>query len=288
MNKIALAGTGIITLELAPVAHAGPPPQYVKTPWGTRCQVGTQAVTCDTCEPGLLLDTPRLKRTAGRRAAAKSPSMAAAFEGFPWAAKSLHRRLTFSSSRRVRPTTSTAGPSRWRARRAGSAYQRREWSQHGCRCAELRHLLKKNHMRIIALAAGLSCAAVVFAPHAAADFDNGGRFNVQVPHLLCQIGPDGAVCQGLFPQAPVEPCSTPICPNPPMHSDQAVVTADGKFQYRDANIGVGDHPTLNTLAPGQTASVRGWQLSSTQAGVSLTSPTGHGMSIDANGNVNPF
>jgi eukaryotic-like serine/threonine-protein kinase len=49
-----------------PTAQPAPPPQptsepseqYVKTPWGTRCQVTTDQITCDTCEPGLLLDTP--------------------------------------------------------------------------------------------------------------------------------------------------------------------------------------------------------------------------------------
>lgn len=46
----------------APAPQSGttaiPSPQYVKTPWGTRCQVGTDEIICDTCEPGLLLDTP--------------------------------------------------------------------------------------------------------------------------------------------------------------------------------------------------------------------------------------
>jgi serine/threonine protein kinase len=42
-----------------PILQPGPPSQlYVKTPWGTRCQVGTDQIICDTCEPGLLLDTP--------------------------------------------------------------------------------------------------------------------------------------------------------------------------------------------------------------------------------------
>ncbi|MGH3969772.1 MAG: hypothetical protein ACRDTV_17050 [Mycobacterium sp.] len=31
---------------------------YVRTPWGTRCQVTADEIICDTCEPGLLLDTP--------------------------------------------------------------------------------------------------------------------------------------------------------------------------------------------------------------------------------------
>jgi eukaryotic-like serine/threonine-protein kinase len=36
-----------------------PTERYVKTPWGTRCQVSADQIICDTCEPGLLLDTPR-------------------------------------------------------------------------------------------------------------------------------------------------------------------------------------------------------------------------------------
>jgi len=45
----------------APASPSQPPvptSQYFKTPWGTRCQVDTDTVTCDTCEPGLLIDTP--------------------------------------------------------------------------------------------------------------------------------------------------------------------------------------------------------------------------------------
>jgi len=45
----------------APASSSQPPvptSQYFKTPWGTRCQVDTDTVTCDTCEPGLLIDTP--------------------------------------------------------------------------------------------------------------------------------------------------------------------------------------------------------------------------------------
>ncbi|MGB6209543.1 hypothetical protein [Mycobacterium sp.] len=43
----------------SPSQSTSPPTeQYVKTPWGTRCQVATDEIVCDTCEPGLLLDTP--------------------------------------------------------------------------------------------------------------------------------------------------------------------------------------------------------------------------------------
>jgi hypothetical protein len=37
---------------------SAPTQAYVKTPWGTRCQVGESQIVCDTCEPGLVLDTP--------------------------------------------------------------------------------------------------------------------------------------------------------------------------------------------------------------------------------------
>jgi hypothetical protein len=37
---------------------SAPTQAYVKTPWGTRCQVEESQIVCDTCEPGLVLDTP--------------------------------------------------------------------------------------------------------------------------------------------------------------------------------------------------------------------------------------
>ncbi|MGA8546863.1 MAG: hypothetical protein WB785_16605 [Mycobacterium sp.] len=48
------------TAQPAPPSQSTSPPteQYVKTPWGTRCQVAANEIICDTCEPGLLLDTP--------------------------------------------------------------------------------------------------------------------------------------------------------------------------------------------------------------------------------------
>jgi hypothetical protein len=134
---------------------------------------------------------------------------------------------------------------------------------------------------------GIGAALLLLAPHAVADFDNGGRFKTQVPPMLCEVGTDlfhngaiGAACQGGFPQAPVEP-------NSPMHQDQAAVNIDGQFTYRDANIAVGDHPTLNTLTPGQTVTIKGWTVSGTD-GVRITSPAGHGMQINADGTVQPF
>jgi hypothetical protein len=54
------------TPRLEPAGESAPPSRpigtsaeaYVKTPWGTRCRVSTNEIVCDTCEPGLLLDTP--------------------------------------------------------------------------------------------------------------------------------------------------------------------------------------------------------------------------------------
>src|SRR6185437_11988467 len=46
------------TQPATPSAPAAPASQFFQTPWGTRCQVDADAVLCDTCEPGLLLDTP--------------------------------------------------------------------------------------------------------------------------------------------------------------------------------------------------------------------------------------
>lgn len=131
------------------------------------------------------------------------------------------------------------------------------------------------------------------APRASADFDNRGRFIVEVPDLLCEIDTEGleAVCQGVFPLAPPitfcgwtdRPCTTGT------HWDQAVATSDGNVEYRDANIGVGDGPTLNALARGQTKTVRGWSITDSEDGVTLIDTgTGHGMKIHDDGTVEPI
>jgi hypothetical protein len=136
------------------------------------------------------------------------------------------------------------------------------------------------------LALALAPAALIAAPLAHADFDNHGRFKVQVPPLLCAVESDGAaVCQGEFPQAPVADC--PGCPQV-MHWDQAVANANGQFNYRDANIGVGDNPTLNVLTPGQSITVQNWSFTAKQAGLAVVGPSGHGMYIGADGSVNPI
>ena len=50
----------VLTRRPAPSAQPIPEPSvhYVKTPWGTRCQVSSDQIICDSCEPGLVLDTP--------------------------------------------------------------------------------------------------------------------------------------------------------------------------------------------------------------------------------------
>jgi hypothetical protein len=159
-------------------------------------------------------------------------------------------------------------------------------------------------MRKIALAgAGISCAAIAFATSAIADptAGHGTIVHTQTPPMICQIGSDDAtpeigpnvVCQGGFPQAPVEPCPTwpgEKCPQPPMHQDQAVVTASGQFSYRDANIGVGHpYPPFDTLVPGQTYHIQGWTIAASDGGITFTNDgTGHGMAITGDGTVNPL
>ena len=49
----------IATPPAAPAPPISEPSvHYVKTPWGTRCQISADQIVCDTCEPGLVLDTP--------------------------------------------------------------------------------------------------------------------------------------------------------------------------------------------------------------------------------------
>jgi hypothetical protein len=148
-------------------------------------------------------------------------------------------------------------------------------------------------MVAIAVLSTALTGSLLAAPRASADFDNHGRFIVEVPDLLCEIATGGleAVCQGVFPLAPPitycgqsdRPCTTS------MRQDQAVATSGGHIEYRDANIGVGDGPTLNALAPGQTETVRGWSITDSEDGVSLiNSGTGHGMKIHDDGTVEPI
>jgi hypothetical protein len=75
-----------------------------------------------------------------------------------------------------------------------------------------------------------------------------------------------------------------------LHPDQAVVTASGQFNYRDANIGVGySHPPFDTLVPGQTYHIQGWTITTRDGGIIFTNDgTGHGMTIDSDRSVKPF
>lgn len=152
------------------------------------------------------------------------------------------------------------------------------------------------------LAIQIICTAMLLvAPPAHADptAGHGTRVQVQVPPMLCQIGSDDAdagigpnlVCQGSFPEVPIEPCPVwpgQLCPEV-MHQDQAVVTAAGRFNYRGANIGVGDHPSLDTLTPGHSYNIQGWTITATDTAATFThDTTGHGMTVTAAGNVSPF
>ncbi len=156
-------------------------------------------------------------------------------------------------------------------------------------------------MRIAILVAGIICTAASFSAMAGADPSpgHGTRVLTQTPPMLCEIGSDdeeagigpNVVCQGDFPQSPPEPC--PSWPGQQcsvvIHQDQAIVTASGDFSYRDANIGVGDHPTLDTLTTGQTYHIQGWTIAASEARTTFTNDgTGHGMTIGSDRNVTAF
>lgn len=61
--RLAIAGFFVVTS--CPVAQADSA-QYFTTPWGTRCEVTAATAACDTCEPGLLLDTPAAADNCGK------------------------------------------------------------------------------------------------------------------------------------------------------------------------------------------------------------------------------
>jgi hypothetical protein len=124
-------------------------------------------------------------------------------------------------------------------------------------------------VRKIALSGvGIACATLAFSPLAGADPTAGHStiVHTQSPPMLCQIGSDDAdvgvgpnvVCQGAFPQAPLDPPWPGWKGDPSTsHQDQAVVTASGQFSYRDANIGVGGpHPPLTPSAPARPTTSR--------------------------------
>jgi hypothetical protein len=136
-------------------------------------------------------------------------------------------------------------------------------------------------------AAALTVAAVLAATPANAEPDPAGRFDTRTPNMLCQLDRDGTLwCQGTFPDAPTAPCGSPLCPDPPLRWDQAVISPQGRFRYADGNIGVGDGPLLDTLGPGRTWHFRGWTMSAGDGAVTFTADaTGHGMTIAADGQV---
>ncbi|MDT5081441.1 MAG: hypothetical protein QOJ80_6078 [Mycobacterium sp.] len=53
-------------------------PAVRQDPWGTRCQISENRVICDTCEPGLLLDTPAGAASCGRGTASDEIAVDAA------------------------------------------------------------------------------------------------------------------------------------------------------------------------------------------------------------------
>lgn len=91
-------------------------------------------------------------------------------------------------------------------------------------------------------------AALAPAPHAAADPTTP---YVKLAHVICEVDVSSVACQGVFPEAPVDPCFAPKCPEV-IDMDQVVVDADGTFNWRDANIGDPRH-----RRPGLVCSRRG-------------------------------
>ena len=131
-------------------------------------------------------------------------------------------------------------------------------------------------------------AALVLAPHVAADPTTP---YVKLPHVICEVEVDNAVCEGVFPEAPVDPCFTPKCPEV-LHMDQAVVDADGAFTWRDANIGDPETagPGWFVLGAGQTYQVNGWTVQQNDdANTTFTNDaTAHGMALQVLGDRGPM
>jgi len=144
-------------------------------------------------------------------------------------------------------------------------------------------------MRKFLLGIGIVWAALAFMPLASADPTAGhdAKVRIQTPPMLCEIGSDDAdpgigpnvVCQGAFPQSPMDPIPSPGWKGDPatLHQDQAVVTASGQFSYRDANIGVGYNH------------IQGWTIAAGDGGITFTNDdTGHGMTVGSDQSVKPF
>ena len=131
-------------------------------------------------------------------------------------------------------------------------------------------------------------AALGLAPHAGADPPTP---YVKLPHVICEVEVDNAVCEGVFPQAPVDPCIAPKCPEV-LHMDQAVVDADGTLKWRDANIGDPETagPGWFVLGAGQTYHVNGWTVQRNDDGNSTCTndATAHGMALEVLGGRGPM
>jgi hypothetical protein len=125
-------------------------------------------------------------------------------------------------------------------------------------------------------------AALALAPHAAAD----PTPYVKLPSTICQADVDRVACQGVFPDAPVDPCTSPKCPEV-MHMDQAVVDPAGLFTWRDANIGLpgAAGPGWFVLDASQTYRVNGWtaQRDDGDNTTFTNDATGHGMTLEVLG-----
>ena len=103
------------------------------------------------------------------------------------------------------------------------------------------HCHMGDKMRKIPIGVGIAWAAMAFVPLAGADPTAGhdAKVRIQTPPMLCEIGSDDAdpgigpnvVCQGAFPQSPMDPIPSPGWKGDPatLHQDQAVVTASGHF-----------------------------------------------------------
>ncbi|OBG34048.1 hypothetical protein A5673_22410 [Mycobacterium sp. E3198] len=118
--------------------------------------------------------------------------------------------------------------------------------------------------------------------------------------MRCQVASDDGdgreptvVCQTAgFPQAPVEPVPYPGWAGDPrvLHQDQAIISASGRFDWRNANLGLpppGQPDVM--LVNGRTYDFQGWTVVVTTEGTSFTNDvTGHGMFVGMDCGVAPF
>jgi hypothetical protein len=130
-------------------------------------------------------------------------------------------------------------------------------------------------------------AAFALAPPAGAD----PTPYVKLPSTICQADVDSVACQGIFPDAPVDPCIGPKCPEV-MHMDQAVIDPAGNFKWRDANIGLpgADREGWLIVGAGQTYRVNGWtaQRDDGDTTTFTNDATGHGMAMEVLADKGPM